>query len=125
MASALGSSIQISSTVLHCRATRVRKAARLAENTHSGCAATNYDAVVPDHSWNASVPWDETNIPDTDFGLAPGDKVTVRFNQGSTGKFETLTDTTVETVEDIHDNAGDIIRTEITGKGGVLTPAVT
>lgn len=125
MPSALGSSLQIGAAVLHCRLTRLRKGARLSDNTHSGVAAANYDAVVPDHAWSASIPWDDTNIPDTDFGLVEGAKVTLRFNQGATGKFEVLTGTTVEHVEDVHDNAGDIIRTEVSGKGGVLTRALT
>lgn len=125
MPSALGSSVMIGATVLVCRLTRVRKGARLAENTHSGCAATNYDAVVPDHAWSMSIPWDDTNLPDVDFGLNAGDKVTLKFLEGSTGKFEVLSGTTVESVENIRDNSGDIIRTEASGKGGVLTPAVT
>lgn len=125
MPSALGSSLQIGATTLHCRLTRLRKAARLADNTHSGTSASNYDGVVPDHSWSASIPWDDTNIPDTDFGLIEGTKVTLKFPLGTTGKFQQLAGTTIESVEDIKDNAGDIIRTEVSGKGGVLTRAVT
>lgn len=125
MPSANGSSLQIGAAVLHARVTRVRKATRLAENTHSGTPSTNYDAVVDDNAWSGSIPWDETNMPDVDFGLINGSKVNLRFNKGTTGKFELLTNTTVESVEDVHDNAGDIIRTDISGKGGVLTRAVS
>jgi molybdopterin biosynthesis enzyme MoaB len=124
MPSANGSSLQIGMAVLHARLTRLRKGSRLTENTHSGTASTNYDAVVPDNSWSGSIPWDEANIPDTDFGLTPGTKVDLIFNVGDTGLTEELEDTTVEYVEDIFDNAGDIIRTEVSGKGGVLTPAI-
>jgi hypothetical protein len=118
-----GSLLKIGGASLNCKLTRLRKAARLTENTHSGTSSSNYVEVVPDNSWSASVPWDSSNIPDTGFGLAPGTQVTLVFTLGSSGLSESLTNTTVETVEDVMDNAGDIIRTEITGKGGVLTAA--
>jgi hypothetical protein len=120
-----GSSMLVGAVTLHCRANRVRKGARLTENTHSGTSSSNYEKVVPDHAWEADVPWDDTNLPDTDAGLTEGTKVTIVFSMGASGKSETLTNTTVETVEDILDNAGDIIRSRITGKGGVLTRPVT
>jgi len=120
-----GSSLQIGVTTLHCRMTRMRKAARLAETTHSGTSSSVYQQVVKDHSWSASIVWDDTNLPDTDFGLTEGAQVTLIFNIGGSGKTETLTGTTVESLEDIMDSTGDIIRTEITGKGGVLTRPVT
>jgi hypothetical protein len=120
-----GSSLVIGAATLACRLTRLRKASRLADNTNSGTAASDYIEVVKDHSWSASVPWDSDVIPDTDFGLSEGARVTLKFNLGGTGKFETLTNTTVETLEDVMDSAGDIIRTEISGKGGTLTRAVT
>lgn len=123
--SANGSDLQISSTTLACKMTRMRKASRLAEATDSGTSSSKYVPVVSDHSWSASVVWDDTNMPDTDFGLTEGAVVTLRFNMGDSGKFETLTGTTVESVEDIMDNTGDVIRTEISGKGGVLTRPVT
>ncbi len=118
-----GSSLKIGAAVLTCRLTRLRKGARLADNTNSANSSTSYISVVADNSWSASVPWDSTNIPDTGFGLAPGAVVTLTFVLGGSGKVESLTSTTVEAVEDIMDSAGDIIRTEISGKGGVLTAA--
>ncbi len=118
-----GSGLKIGTTVLNCKLTRLRKGARLADNTHSGISSANYVKVVNDHAWSASVPWDDTNIPDTGFGLAQGAVVTLIFLMGDTAKTEQLAGTTVESVEDIFDSAGDIIRTEIAGKGGVLTPA--
>lgn len=123
--SANGSKITVGATDLHCRMTRVRKAARLTENTHSGTSSSNYEKVVPDHSWSLSVPWDDTNLPDTDVGLTEGTKVTITFTMGGSGKTEVLTNTTVESLEDVMDNQGDIIRTEISGKGGVLTRPTT
>jgi hypothetical protein len=118
-----GSSLKIGTAVLNCKLTRLRKGARLTENTHSGVSSSNYESVVPDHSWSAAIPWDSSNIPDTGFGLSVGSKVTLIFAMGSSTKTQTLTNTTVESVEDVMDNAGDIIRTEISGKGGALTPA--
>lgn len=120
-----GSSMLVGVTTLHARLTRVRKGARLAENTHSGTSSTLYVPVVKDHAWSGSVPWDDTNLPDTDVGLTEGAIVTITFAMGASGKSETLTNTTVEYLEDIMDNQGDIIRTEVSGKGGVLTRPVT
>lgn len=118
-----GSALKIGAAVLNCRMTRIKKGARLSENTHSGTSSSNFETVVKDHAWSASVPWDDTNIPDTTFGLVEGSKVTLIFTMGDTAKTETLTGTSVESVEDIFDNQGDIIRTEVSGKGGVLTRA--
>lgn len=123
--SANGSSLGIGVTTLACKMTRMRKASRLAEATDSGTSSSRYIQVVKDHSWSASVVWDDTNLPDTDFGLVEGAVVTLIFTMGGSGKTETLTGTTVESLEDIMDSAGDVIRTEISGKGGVLTRPVT
>lgn len=103
----------------------LRKNSRLTENTHSGTPATNYLAVVPDHSWTVEIPWDDTVLPDTDMGLSEGGQVTLTFNYGASGKFAVLTNTTVETIEEVDDNAQDIIRVVLSGKGGTLTRPVT
>jgi hypothetical protein len=117
--------LTIGATTLNCRMTRISQGARLAENTHSGTSSTNFEQVVKDHSWSASIPWDDTNLPDTDFGLVEGAKVTLIFNFGASGKAATLANTSVERVEHVMDNAGDIIRTDVSGRGGSLTRAVT
>ena len=103
----------------------LRKGARLAENTHSAKSATNFETVVPDYSGSIEIPWDDTNLPDTDVGLEEGAKVTIVLHYGLSGKFQTLTDTSIETCEDVDDNANDIIRTVVTFKGGTLTRAIT
>lgn len=123
--SANGSSIIIAAATLAVTMSRVRKFARLAETTNSGTSSSQYQKVVSDHSWSASIPWDSTNLPDTDFGLVEGTVVTITFNMGGSAKTEVLTNTTVESLEDIMDSKGDIIRTEVSGKGGVLTRPVT
>jgi hypothetical protein len=120
-----GSSLQIASATLECRLTRMRKAVRLGETSNSGSSSSSYIKVISDHSWSASIPWDDTNLPDTDFGLTEGAVVTLKFPMGASGKFEQLAGTTVESLEDIMDNTGDIIRTEASGRGGVLTRPVT
>lgn len=120
-----GSSLVIAAAALATTLTRLRKMARLAETTNSGTSSSQYQAVVSDHSWSASCVWDDTNLPDTDFGLIEGAVVTLKFNMGASGKFETLTNTTVESLEDIMDARNDVIRTDISGKGGVLTRPVT
>lgn len=120
-----GSKLTIGVVDLACRMTRMRKGSRLAETTDSGTSSSRYLQVVKDHSWSASVVWDKDNLPDTDFGLIEGAVVTLIFAMGDSTKTETLTGTTVETLEDVMDSAGDVIRTEISGKGGVLTRPVT
>lgn len=120
-----GGAVQVNATVLNIGKWTLRKAARLAENTHSGTTASNYEKVVPDHSGSIEIPWDDTNLPDTDVGLKEGDKVTIVFAYGRSGKTQTLADTTVETVEDTDDNSNDIVRTMVTFKGGVLVRATT
>lgn len=124
-ASALGSSLQIGITTLHCHVTEVVDRSRLVENTHSGKTATNYDPVVPDNAWSAEIPWDSENLPDTDFLLIPGTKVTLKFPSGGTGKFQQLAATTVEMLRHLKDNANNIIKTFASGKGGDLTREVT
>jgi hypothetical protein len=100
--------------------------ARLVENTHSGTSgSTNYDLVVYDNSSTVDIPWDDTNLPDTDMGLVRGTKVTIVFQMGGSGKTATLTNTTVETHTTINDPQNDIVRSRITTKGGVYTAPTT
>jgi hypothetical protein len=87
--------------------------------------SSNYDKVVADNAWSAQIPWDDANLPDTDFGLITGAKVTLTFPSGASGKFQTLTDTSVEALRHLKDNANNIIMTFASGKGGDLTREVT
>lgn len=125
MPTALGSKLMIGAATLHTNTVNTLDRARLTENTHSGKAASNYEKVVEDNAWEAEVPWDDTNLPDTDFGLVPGVQVTLVSYFGSSGKTETLTGTTVEQVRHIKNNANDILRSIVSGKGGAITRAVT
>jgi hypothetical protein len=123
--SANGSIITKSATTLHTTNVTVVDGARLTENTGSQNASTNFDKVVADNSSNFDVPFDDTNIPTTDVGLNPGDKVTLVFTMGQSGKTSTLTNTTVERVEAVMNNEQDIVRCRVSTRGGVLTRPVT
>jgi hypothetical protein len=104
----------------------VRAPVRSVENTHSGTSgATNFEAVVRDVSWEVEIPFDDAAIPDTDMGLVPGNKVTIVWQLGSSGKTVTTTNTLVEGLEFINDPSGDIVRARVTGKGGSYTAATT
>lgn len=104
----------------------VRAPVRTAENTHSGTGgASNYEAVVRDLSWEVDIPFDDAAIPDTDMGLVAGNKVTITWQLGASGKTVITTNTLVESVEFINDPSGDIVRARVTGKGGIYTAAVT
>jgi uncharacterized protein YndB with AHSA1/START domain len=120
-----GGEVLVGAVTLHVGKWTLRKTSRNVDNTHSGVTSSNYEHVVPDHSATLEIPWDDTNIPDTDAGLAEGVKVTLTMNLGSTAKTQVLTNTLVESVEDVCDNSGDIIRTVVTVKGGSLTRALT
>lgn len=122
----LGGGIIVNSgTELPVQGWTLRKNARLTENSHSGVSATNYELVIKDHSWTADIPWDDTRLPDTDEGLNEGDKVTIRFDKGTSTKFATLTSSSVETLEEVNDVANNILMVRVSGKGGVLTRDIT
>jgi hypothetical protein len=121
-----GGKLTVGATDLHVGQWQGNFGARLVENTHSGTSGTtNYEKVVLDPSWSADVPWDDANIPDVDAGLVPGDKVTVKFFMGGGAKFYQLANTTVESAEATCDNAGNIVRYRVSGKGGTITRPLT
>lgn len=104
----------------------INKTARLTETTHSGNTATSYQNVVPDFSWEVEGIWDDTRLPDTDEALVDGTVLTtLKFEDGGSGKFVTLTGTTVESLVETEDVVNDVIRWRATGKGGTITRQVT
>lgn len=127
MPTALGSKIEVGSgpATLHCSVVMNDRGVRDVDNTNSSHTATNYDAVVPDNVVEIDIPWDDTNLPDTDVGLVPTTKVTIKIYDGSTGKFGILTGGLVKNHRMVRDNGNDIIRSKVTIKGGVWTPQVT
>lgn len=121
-----GGEIIVGSTTVHVATWEGNFGSRLVENTNSNTSgASNYEKVVDDCSWTAECPLDDTNLPDTDAGLNGGAQVTVKFYLGAGTKFYQLTNTTVEEVRARNDNATDIVRVTVTGKGGSLTRPIT
>lgn len=122
----LGGSLLIGGSVtLAVTKHTVRKTSRLAETTNSANTATSFQNVIPHYEWEAEMVFDDTVLVDTDGGLSEGAVVTVKFNDGSSTKFATLTGTTVESVEEIEDVREDVIRVMVRGKGGTLTRQIT
>lgn len=121
----LGGKITVGAVDLNVHSHTVRKTARLAETTHSGNTATAFAKIVPHYEWTVKVPWDDTNLPDTDAGLTEGSLVTIIFLDGGSGKTCTLTNTSVESIEEEQDVQNNIIIAVISGKGGTLTRQVT
>lgn len=103
----------------------IRKTSRLAETTHSGNTATSFQEVIPHYEWEAEGVWDDANLVDTDLGMEEGDVETLKFNDGSSTKFVTLTGTTIESIEEVEDVVNDVIRWTMRGKGGTITRQVT
>lgn len=103
----------------------VRKTARLAETTHSGNTATSFQEVIPHYEWEAEGVFDDTALIDTDGGLIEGDVVTITFTDGGSGKTVVLTNTTVESIEEVEDVVNDVIRWTARGKGGTITRQAT
>lgn len=103
----------------------IRKTSRLAETTHSGNTATSFQEVIPHYEWEAEGIWDDANLIDTDLGCEEGDVETIKFIDGGSGKFVTLTGTTIESIEEVEDVVNDVIRWTMRGKGGTITRQVT
>lgn len=121
-----GGSITVGVTTLDIATWTLNTGGRLVENTHSGTSGwSNYELVVGDASWTVEIPLDETNLPDTDVGLTHGAKVSITFKIGAGAKTYVLANTTVEGIEAVNNNATDIVRVRVTGKGGSVTRPVT
>lgn len=120
-----GGKLVVGAVDLHCRSHKVRKKSINAQNNHSGVSADNYEPLLPAYEWEAVIPWDDSNIPDVDAGLVENTKVTLKFNDAGSGKFCTLTNTLVESLEEAYDVDEDIIVVMASGKGGTLTRQVT
>lgn len=122
-----GGYIEVGATRLDVISWEVDTGSRTTENTHSGTSGySNYEHVCFDASSTIEIPWDEVNQPDTDAGLVPGNKVTVKYYHGGAGgKFITLTNTLVEKLITTDNNSNDIVRARVTTKGGSITRTTT
>ncbi len=93
---------------------------RLAENTHSGTEGnTNYHKVVRDNTWRLEMPFD-SDSPAVDFitQVLNAEYLWIKFVYGESGVEDTLARTTLEGYEVTDNNASDIIRATMSGKGG-------
>jgi hypothetical protein len=99
---------------------------RLAEVTQSDSGgATLYLGVVEDNEWTWEAARDDTNYPEA-LGLSPGYVISdLRFKLGAGSSCDKLVNTTIETVDPVVDNKGDVVRVTIRGKGGKLTANTT
>lgn len=86
-----------------------------------GGGSTHYFAVVKDPEWEFSAARDDTNFPEA-VGLEEGTTVAVLwFKLGAGDKADKLVGTLVTEVSPVCDNAGDVVRVTVRGKGGVIT----
>lgn len=86
---------------------------------------TLFFPVVQDNQWEFTAARDDTLFPEA-VGLAQGTILgTMWFKLGAGVKADRLTNTTVEEVNPICDNQGDVVRVNVRGHGGVLTPNQT
>lgn len=114
-------SVNGSSWVTHDVATwTLTDGSRTTENTHSGTGGgTRYDHVVKDPNWRLELPWDQDSPPDVNF--SSGQKIYVRFKHGAGAVIRQCSLTTVENIETVDNNASDIVRSTVSGKGGVIS----
>lgn len=93
---------------------------RLAENTHSGTqGSSSYKRIVRDNTWRLEFPWDEDQDEIYETWDA-AEFLHIRFKYGESTIVLQLQDTTLETFETMDNNATDIVRCVLSGKGGIL-----
>lgn len=91
--------------------------------TQSDIACTLFMPVVQDNSWEWSAARDDVDYPEA-LGLAPGDIVAeIFFKLGAGTLADKLENTMVEEVSNVVDNANEVVRVTVRGKGGFLTPS--
>jgi hypothetical protein len=99
----------------------LNKMNRLGEVTNSAYGGSQYAPCLQDPSWTIEIPRDDTLFPEA-LGLIQGTFITTLwFKLGSVNKADRLDATTVESVNEVCDNKGDVIRVTVTGKGGMVT----
>lgn len=95
---------------------------RLAESTRSTSTGVERANILPDGTFQISLPWDDTVIPES-VGLKPGAVGTVRLLIGASGKMYSFSGL-VEKVGLVENVATDIIRCVVSGfaQGGIGDP---
>lgn len=123
-----GSSIQVpDGTTFNVTVSRIQKRARLAESTDSGTSGRErWTKIITGALLTIDFVWDSDLIPDTDVSLDAGDTVQFRQVIGSTGKFYSIAQIIVETLETVYDNVNDVVRgTVVALANGAITDPVT
>lgn len=83
--------------------------------------ATLYLAVVQDNEWEFTCARDDVLFPEA-VGLAQGTVISLMwFKLGAGERADKLANTLVTEVSPVCDNAGDVVRVTVRGKGGLLT----
>lgn len=121
----LGGNVLIGATVVPVGQWQGNWTARLAEVTVSSSPGTRFAKVVQHNQWSAQFPMDSVNFPEV-LGFTPGVVISVLwFKLGANAKADKLENSTVETVTKVCNPLGDVIRIDVTGQGGDLTPNAT
>jgi hypothetical protein len=103
---------------IHVGTWTLTRSARLAENTHSGTqGSSSYVRAVRDNSWRLEFPWDEDSEALYE-DLIAADFLHVKFKYGASDLEVELAYTTLETAEVVDNNASDIVRAVLAGRGG-------
>ena len=94
---------------------------RLAEVTNSSFGGSLYAATLQDPSWTMEVPRDDTLYPEA-LGFTQGVFIaSLYFKIGAEAKCHRIDSTSIESVNYVCDQKGDVVRVSITGKGGMAT----
>ena len=92
---------------------------RLVDGTTSAYSSSNYEGTIGDHSVDLTLLADDTNFPET-AGLVSGSKISISLHLGTLAKWHTISGATVATIGTVDKSDGDVIRMQVSCKGGTL-----
>lgn len=96
----------------------LNKDPRLKESTLSSNTGTRYKKVITDPSWTIELPPDAATMPEV-VGLTEGTVIALlKFKVGESALYYSLVNTTVGPIDIDDDNAQDVVRVRLSGKGG-------
>lgn len=91
---------------------------RLAEVTTSAYGGAQYTSALEDPSWSFEVPRDSTAFPEA-LNFKPGYFFSdIWFKLGADTVADRVSNTTVERVSKENNNAGEVVRITVSGRGG-------
>ena len=110
-----GGKILVGATEVNVAKWEMTKTSELGVTTHSGTGGwVTKKGCNRTGTITIDIPWDSTQIPDTDISLDDGDEFSGQAWLGDSGKFYTF-DGVVESVKPVSDSAGtDIVRVSVT-----------